>query len=232
MSKTAVIKAVQRLDLETTKQILTDKPALLAVTDRQGRNLLHLACSASPAVLEVPNAEQVRLVSWLLDHEFEIDTPVGKDACTALFFAVARARNPSLVRLLLKRGADVNKAPGGGLFAAGWWDDVENMKLLLAAGARIDIVVGITPFLASWLWKKFRAARVLALSGADVNVQDRKGKTALHHGVAKEFDPAELRWLVRHGASPDIEDRDGVSAALRASRKRDKRFYAALIRTN
>ena len=228
MSKTALLKAVQHLDLEKTKQILADKPDLLTVSDRQGRNLLHLACSASPTMLEVPKAEQVRLVSWLLDRGFEIDSTVGKDACTALFFAVARARNPSLVRLLLKRGADVNAAPGGGLFAAGWWDDVENMKLLLAAGAKIDIVVGITPFLASWLWKKFKAARVLALSGADVNFQDRKGKTALHHGVEKEFDPAELRWLVRHGASPDIKDGEGVSAELRAARKRDQRFHAAL----
>jgi hypothetical protein len=46
--------------------------------------------------------------------------------------------------------------------------------------------------------------------------------------VEKEFDPALLKWLVQHGASPDIEDREGVTARLRASRKRDKSFLAAL----
>ena len=228
MSKTALIEAVQQLSLESTKRILNARADLLGVTDRQGRNLLHIACSASPERLDKTRATQVHMASYLLDLGFEIDSLVGKDKCTALFFAVARARNPALVKLLLNRGADVNAAPGGGLFAAGWWDDVENMKLLVAAGARIDIVVGITPFLASWLWKKFRAARVLAMSGADVNFQDRNGKTALHHGVEKEFDPAQLKWLVKHGASPDIKDADGVSAALRASRKRDERFYSAI----
>ena len=61
-----------------------------------------------------------------------------------------------------------------------------------------------------------------------MNYRDSKGKTALHHGVEKEFDPALLAWLVKRGASPDIKDHDDVSARLRASRKRDKIFLSAL----
>jgi ankyrin repeat protein len=228
MSKAKIIEAVQRLDRDSTSQLLKAKPALLAVTDRQGRNLLHLACSAACGKLNVSHAAQARFVDLLLGRGFDIDAPVGRDRCTALFFAVAHARNPTLVKLLINRGAKVESAPGGGLFAAGWWDDVQNLDLLIRAGARLDVVVGVTPFLASWCWKKFAAARFLALKGADVNYQDAKGKTALHHGVEKEFDPALLKWLVEHGASPDLEDHDGVSARLRASRKRDKRFLAAL----
>lgn len=230
MSKTALIEAVQNLELGKTKRLLDARPELLAVTDRQGRNLLHLACSASTARLGKSAASQVRLAAFFLDRGFDIDEQMGKDKCTALFFAVARARSPSLIKLLLKRGAKVNSAPGGGLFAAGWYDDVQNLKLLVDAGAKVDIVVGITPFLAAWLWKKYRSAKYLALHGADVNFQDRKGKTALHQGVEREYDPALLTWLVKHGASPDIKDRDGVSPVLRASRKRDKRFFAALSR--
>ena len=69
---------------------------------------------------------------------------------------------------------------------------------------------------------------MLALSGANVNFQDSRGRTALHHGVEKEFDPAMLSWLVKHDASPDIEDRDGITARVKASRKRDKKFLEAL----
>jgi len=228
MSKTAIIEAVQSLDLETTRKILAARLSLLAATDRQGRNLLHLACSASPAKLKVANTVQVRMVRFLLDRGFEIDAPVGRDLCTPLFFAVARARNPALVKALLDRGAQATAAPGGGLFAAGWWDDIQNLDLLIKAGARIDIVVGVTPFLACWCWKRFDAAKFLALKGADVNYQDPKGKTALHHGVEKEFEPRLLKWLVDHGASPDIIDNEGISPRLRATRKRDKRFVAAL----
>ena len=228
MSKTALIESIRQLDLPATKRLLDAKPALLTVTDRQDRNLLQLACSISPAELGASESVQVRLVKFLLAQGFEIDEPVGRDKCTALFFAVARARNPKLVAFLIAQGAKVNSAPGGGLFAAGWWDDVKSLDLLLRAGARIDVVVGITPFLASWCWRKFAAAKFLALRGADVNYQDTKGRTALHHGVEKEFDPALLRWLVKHGASPDVRDRDGVSPILKASRKRDQRFFRAL----
>jgi ankyrin repeat protein len=131
-------------------------------------------------------------------------------------------------RNLLHLACSIASAPGGGLFAAGWWEDIEILRILLRAGAPVDVVVGVTPFLACWCWKKFDAARFFAKEGANVNYQDAKGKTALHHGVEKEFEPAQLKWLVAHGASPDIDDRSGVSARLKASRKRDKRFAAAL----
>ncbi len=119
-------------------------------------------------------------------------------------------------------------APGGGLFAGAWWGDLENLGILLDAGADIENVAGVTPFLAAWGWKQFEAAKYLAKRGANVNFQDRKGRTALHLGLEKEYDPKLLQWLVKHGASPDIKDRSGVSAGVKASRKRDKRWAAVL----
>lgn len=228
MSKAAIIEAVKTLDLATTRRLLDAKPQLLTVTDRDGRDLLHLASSVDVDDLRQSSRSQVQFVKFLLDRGFAIDLPVGRDKCTPLFFAVARARNPALVKFLLEHGAKPANAPGGGLFAAGWWDDVASLKLLVGAGAPVDVVVGVTPFLASWCWKRFAAAKALALHGADVNYQDAKGRTALHHGVEKEFDPALLAWLVKHGASPDVPDRLGATARAKASRKRDQRFFVAL----
>ncbi len=228
MSKTRILKAVQSLDLATTRKLLAADPALLSVIDRQGRNLLHLACSASGTKLDLPETAAPRLAGYLLERGIDLEAAVGRDACTALFFAVARARNPKLVQLLLERGADPKLAPGGGLFAAGWWQDIEILKLLLRGGAAIDLVVGVTPFLACWCWRRFEAAKFLARQGADVNYQDPKGKTALHHGVERSFDPSLLRWLVAQGASPEVEDHGGVSPRAKAARKRDARFREAL----
>jgi ankyrin repeat protein len=232
MSKARILEAVRTLDLPEVRSLLSDKPALLSVVDRQGLNLLHLACAASPAALKVPESAVVRLADLLLAHGLEIDAPVATGSakgCTALWFSVGRGRNLTLARHLLRRGADVNKAPGGGLYAAGWYEDIKILDVLIGAGAEVDVVVGVTPFLACWYWKKFESAKLLAQRGADVNYRDpKKGRTALHYGVEKEFDPALLAWLVKHGASPDIEDDSGVTARTRASRKRDQRWLAAL----
>jgi ankyrin repeat protein len=228
MSKAAMLAAARQLDLDATRRLLDKHPERLHSVDRSGHNLLHLACAASPEKIGLAGGAQTRYVRFLLDQGFGIDTPVGRDACTPLFFAVARARNLHLVNELIDRGADVNAAPGGGLFAAGWWDDTAILKLLIRSGAELDVVVGVTPFLATWCWRKFEAARTLALAGANVNFQDPKGRTALHHGVEKNFEPELLSWLARHGASVEIEDRTGTTAIERASRKRDKRHLSAL----
>jgi ankyrin repeat protein len=232
MSKTRMIEAVKRLEVDAVRALLDTELALLRVTDRRGFNLLHLACCVPCADLGHAESQSSKMVSLLLDRGLDVESklPPEQDRCTALFFAVARGRNATLIKLLLGRGAKVQNAPGGGLFAAAWYDDVGNLDLLVKAGAKIDIVVGITPFLAAWMWKKFEAARFLAKRGADVNFVDPKsGQTALHCGVEKEFDPAQLAWLVDHGASPDIKDRSGASARDRASRKRDKRWLEALV---
>ncbi len=230
MSKTRLIEAVRQLDVDAVRDLLAEDPGLVGVTDRRGFNLLHLACCV-PCAVGIAESQAAKMVGLLLDRGLDVEStlPREQDRCTALFFAVARGRNPTVIRLLLERGAKVQNAPGGGLFAAAWYDDVGNLDLLVKAGANVDVVVGITPFLAAWMWKKFEAAKFLAKRGADVNFADPKsGRTALHYGVEKAFDPAQLAWLVAHGASPDTRDKSGVSARDRASRKRDKRWLEAL----
>src|SRR5262245_16830405 len=157
MSKTRIIEAVQKLDLTATKALLKTNPSLLNVWNRQGRNLLHLACAANVKKLRVPESAAARMVDFLLDQGMKIEETnlSGKDPCPPLFFAVAHGRNLTVVKLLIKRGAQPKRAPGGCLFAASWWGDVKILDVLLTNGAEIDINVGCTPFMASWLWKRF-----------------------------------------------------------------------------
>src|SRR5215471_11286561 len=181
MSKTRMIEAVKKLDIETVRALRADEPDLLRVTDRQGFNLLHLACCVPCADLGIAESHAAKMVSLLLDYGLDVESklPPEQDRCTALFFAVARGRNATLIKLLLKRGAKVQNAPGGGLFAAAWYDDVGHLDLLTKAGVNVDVAVeGTTPFLAAWMWKKFEAAKFLVKRGADVNFADQKsGRT-------------------------------------------------------
>ena len=225
VSKTRLFEAIKHLDLVETKKILDAKPELLKVWNDQGRNLLHQACSVDCKRLKRPESAAAKFVAYLLDRGFDIEEEggAGPDLCKPIWFATAKGRNHTVVKLLLKRGATPN-----GLYAAGWWEDIDILNTLVDAGADKEVVVGVTPFLACWGWRRFKAAKAFALKGANVNVQDQRGRTALHIGIEKEFDPALLKWLVQHGASADIPDRDGVTARAKASRKRDKRYFKAL----
>lgn len=225
MSKTRLFEAVKNLDLQDTQAILKAKPELLSVWNDQRRNLLHVACSADCKKLKKPEVAAVKMVGFLLERGLDIEQEggAGPDLCKPIWFAVCRGRNLPLVKYMIKRGAEPT-----GLYAAGWWEDITILNILIDAGADKEVVVGVTPFLACWGWKKFKAAKALALKGANINVQDNRGRTALHIGIEKEFDPALLKWLVTHGASPDIPDREGITARLKASRKRNKKFLAAL----
>lgn len=226
MSRARILEAVRNLDLGATRELLQRDAALAGVKDRSGRNLLHLACSASCKNLGVSESSSARMVELLLGSGLDVESTLVTDGypCNSVWFAVARGRNATLVELLVKRGATPR-----GLFAAGWHDDIKMVNLLIGLGAAVDEQAeDETPFLHCWKNGRFRAARVLVKRGADVNFQDSTGKTALHYGVRKAFDPALLKGLVRSGASPDVEDGQGVSARLLASRKRDKRFLKAL----
>ncbi len=161
----------------------------------------------------------------MLDSGLDIEEEggAGSDLCKPIWFATAMGRNATVVKLLIERGAQptASMRPAGGKTS-------RFSTLLIDAGADKEVVVGVTPFLACWGWKRFKAAKALALKGANVNVQDKRGRTALHIGIEKEFDPALLKWLVQHDASPDIPDREGVTAREKASRKRNKKFLTAL----
>jgi len=226
MSKTRLFEAVKNLDLEDTRRILDAKPELLRAWNDQGTNLLHLACSVDVKKVKKTGASAVKMVAFLLDRGLGIEEPGGAgggDRMPPIWFAVCRGRNKALVKYMIDRGAKPT-----GLYAAGWWEDIDILTLLVKSGADLEEVVGVTPFLACWSWKKFKAAKALAELGANVNAQDQRGRTALHIGVEKEFDPALLKWLVKRGASPDIANMQGVTARQLAARKRKKQFATAL----
>ena len=225
MSKTRLFEAVKSLDLSVTKEILEAKPELLNVRNDRGLNLLHLACCADCKKLKKPERAVVKMVDFLLEEGVDIEELAGASGARMppIWFAVCFGRNKTLVKHMIDRGAKPT-----GLYAAGWWEDIDILKLLVKSGADIEEVVGVTPFLACWGWKKFKAAKALAQLGADVNVQDDKGRTALHIGVEKEYDPALLEWLVSRGADPSIPDRNGVTAWVKAARKRNKKWAFVL----
>jgi ankyrin repeat protein len=147
------------------------------------------------------NVEAVRL---LLDRGAEVNAREGYKGQTALMWAAAE-RHTGVVRLLLERGADwrvrsldretkpprlsaassISPIPRGGftalLFAARE-GDIETARVMLDAGVDIDYgdVDSATALIVALMNKQYTFAKFLIERGANVNVVDAAGRTALY----------------------------------------------------
>jgi hypothetical protein len=246
VSKTALLDAVQRFDVETVRSILKQAPALREVRSDKGWDLLQICCARSTADDEAGAGRQLRLAQWLVRDGFDpsvtITTKPGEDGeadaavLSLVFLAVARARNNRLVRFLLKHGVKAD-----GLFAATWWANWEILDELVRHGADINTVVGTTPLhMAVSLLdrgvegkpdlarRRLKTLKELLRLGADPRVGERGGATPLQTVLDKGYSVEVFTLLLEHGADPDAPGRGGRTVREIASRKKDKRYLEAL----
>lgn len=223
VSKTSMREAVRAHRWQEVAEGLADRPDLKDVPDERGRNWLHLACMA-------PGEDEasVRTADVLLALGFGIDDPAfteGTWRATPLWHVISRGRNLKLAGHLLKLGANPNYC----LFAAVWNEDRAAIRLLIKCGANIEEGAdrGDTPLLGAVAWSKFGPAEELLRAGADPNVRNEKGATAMHMMLKKGSAPEHFQLFARHGAKGDIPDADGRTVVELLNRKRDPDYRVA-----
>lgn len=150
MSKTALVDALKRFDLDGVREILARRPELKRLRTDRGYDLLQLCCSRSTDGDPAAADRQLRLAKWLVANGFDPlaihTTAPGEDGeeepahVSLAWFAVAKARNDRLARYFLRQGA----APGA-LYAAAWWGNAEIIPDLVKHGADLNENVGATP---------------------------------------------------------------------------------------
>ena len=132
------------------------------------------------------------------------------------------------VRALLRRKADVNAAQGDGMTALHWAayrDDLEMLKLLLAAGADVKAatrVGALTPLMLACANGDPAAVEALLRAGADPNNANANGTRALMTAAASGS-PEAVKVLLEHGADVNARESARGQTALM--------FAAALDRT-
>ncbi|MBV8810416.1 MAG: ankyrin repeat domain-containing protein [Acidobacteriaceae bacterium] len=154
------------------------------------RELLTLARSTPPLQAEADDAMesatlrgQTLIAKLLIDAGFDVNRPTLSGS-TYLNDAALKGHE-KLAQLLLDRGANLesrNLTGGTPLHDAALAGSAEVITLLLKWGAQIDALdgdAGATPLMLAASMDRVKAVEALLDNGADANVKDRIGRTAL-----------------------------------------------------
>ncbi len=147
-----------------------------------------------------------------------IDSKNGSES-PALQTAI-RSGNGPIVELLLKAGAPVNPVETAlwtPLADAAYARHFDIMRLLLAAGARVDAPDhrGVTLLVSTGFFDS-TVTTILLESGADPNSVDQDGETALMKASAKGLKQT-IRLLIGHHADINRKDKTGRTALMHAA---------------
>lgn len=224
-SKTRMLKLVKGLQWRDLKAEIRDDPRFLGIQDEKGRNLLHLSCSVNAKKRGMKVRDSIRMVDVLLDAGLDINGAAFEEGdwkATPLWFAVAFSDSLILARHLLSRGS----TPRYCMWAAVNRDNAAVIRLLVKGGADDPTNEEGSPLLAAVDWNKPAAAAELLKLGADVNYQDKDGRTPLHLALRKRRDKSLVLLLDDRGARGDLKDGNGTTAEELMRRRRDPAFRA------
>ena len=159
-----------------------------------------------------------KLVQRLLDAGAAVDAP--SNGGTPLIVAADAGHTP-VIKLLLARGADVNKArnsKGETALMHAAFRHHEMVKLLVSAGADVNAQANNGTTALMWAAEGDQSAivRLLLDAGAQLETRTQRGRTALMLAVMRgNVDTARL--LIQRGARIDVLDEDRRSIMAHAA---------------
>jgi ankyrin repeat protein len=234
-----LVTAIRNADVRALRKLLDDGADVNA-RDAEGDTPLILASFyATPACVELliekgadvnaaNKAGVTALIRAATDYEktrllvaaganVRVRTSLGN---TPLILAARRAGNARTVQLLLERGADATERDDAGVspvLSGAASGDVETLRLLLDAGAKVDdfprsnepsfadIAAGFrTPLMWAAYHNDVRMVRLLLERGADPNLSTYFGNPLSHACWSDGFEAAEL--LIADGANVNARD--------------------------
>lgn len=163
---------------------------------------------------------------------------INKQGATALTAAAVKGR-VQIAETLLAAGADINRSGTkveSPLFEAAQQGGDAMVKLLLDKGAEVNyrsIRNDWTPLMIAVAEKHESTSVLLIKAGADVNLPNEKGRTALMFAAIYGSVPI-TDLLLRNGANPNVvpSDNEGKTALMAAASKGYKEVVELLLKYN
>ncbi|TNN20168.1 Fibronectin type 3 and ankyrin repeat-containing 1 protein [Schistosoma japonicum] len=200
--------AVRQDNIIRLRELLEKEKASIEVPDNLGFTPL-MYCAQR-------NLSDMMSILLEANASTETETSTGK---TAIMFAAFKG-NIECMELLLEYGADVHHVDKNGLTALHMAVDGEQpraIRLLVKSSANLEAVdnnLGWTPLLRCAGLKNngnVDVARELIKLGANINIQDRDGKTPLHNCILLgHYDLCQL--LLENNANMNIKTKNGHNA--------------------
>jgi ankyrin repeat protein len=224
--KTILYSATEEKNIDLIKYLLRNG-ADPNQQNNSGETSLMIACSGLSSTLA--SVQKLTPAMLLLDAGSNLNLQDNKGET-----ALMKTRNKQLAELLLNAGADPTlKDPTGQTVLHRWVDFLDGQLLddLISRGCLIDEVDrnGTTPLMLASRYDYIKAVMALLEKGADPNLIDSEGRTALHQyllGVESsnknsyEKDDYEsiTATLLEAGARTTIMDNERDSALITAMR--------------
>ena len=220
--ETAFMIAAGAGRLETVTLLLRAGATVDGVERRNGMTALMVAAwgtrTQQPRAVPVGSphrdcgsaADYLKIVALLLDAKAEVRAK-SKSGYTALHFAALTAGNPTMLELLISKGAQVDAIDAGfgqtPLHNAAYNADMQTVAVLLTKGADISTkdVVGCQPIHLAARGDNAEVIEFLIEKGAEVTAKENHGGTPLHL-AASCCRPEAARVLLAHGAPPAALD--------------------------
>lgn len=162
----------------------------------------------------------LEIVELLINAGADINSPSGKSGDTPLIIA-SYLHNYKLARLLIQKGADVNKANHFGatpFWGACFMGDYELVKLFIERaeidfpgrypdlfrnnGENKQLVEKITPLMAASKAGNMEIVNLLVNKGADIRLKDSLGRSALNY--ATEFKNYKIKNFLQNNLNDKI----------------------------
>lgn len=213
--------AAAELIVEAVRDVeLTPAPALEPKDDSEEQACkppnLPALCAGATTLLDAASLGCADRVKEFLSKD-GIDSRDSEES-PALDAAIRFGRS-EVVRLLLDAGAPANPRAfrmWPPLAEAAHARKIGIMKMVLKAGANVDVRDDQGPYLALYGFFDTRVLRVLLEAGANPNVRDEDGKTALMEASGYGYEDA-VKLLIEHKADVNLKDSGGRSALMHAA---------------